>query len=109
MRLISQTCTAIGFCLALSLTARDAAAAPPTIDTTARTAIAMDFATGAVLLDKGADQRIPPASMSKIMTAYVVFDDLKKGQATLEDVFRYLTHAASAGPSVARIIESLNS
>jgi len=38
-----------------------------------------------VLLDKGADERIPPASMSKIMTAYVVFGMLKEGRAALTD------------------------
>ena len=41
--------------------------------------------TGTVLLDKAADERMPPASMSKIMTAYVVFDMLKQGRAKLED------------------------
>ncbi len=40
----------------------------------ARNGFVIDFDTGAVLLDKDADERIPPASMSKMMTAYVVFD-----------------------------------
>jgi D-alanyl-D-alanine carboxypeptidase (penicillin-binding protein 5/6) len=56
------------------------------IDTQARNAIIVDFETGAVLLDKGADQRMPPASMSKIMTAYMVYDALKKGRLSLEDI-----------------------
>ena len=38
-----------------------------------------------MLLDKNADERIPPASMSKLMTAYVVFDYLKQGRAKLDD------------------------
>jgi serine-type D-Ala-D-Ala carboxypeptidase (penicillin-binding protein 5/6) len=58
---------------------------PPTIDTSAQHAIVVDFNTGTVLLDKGADERLEPASLSKMMTAYVVFDYIKKGQATLED------------------------
>jgi D-alanyl-D-alanine carboxypeptidase (penicillin-binding protein 5/6) len=70
---------------ACALIAADAAAAPPTIDTSARTAIVLDFDTGAVLFDKGADQRIPPASMSKIMTAYVVYSYLKAGRVKLDD------------------------
>jgi serine-type D-Ala-D-Ala carboxypeptidase (penicillin-binding protein 5/6) len=61
-------------------------AAPPTIDTSARNAFIVDFDTGAVLLDKGADQRMPPASMSKMMAEYVVFDFLKSGKATLDDM-----------------------
>jgi len=56
------------------------------IDTQARNAIIVDFDTGAVLLDKGADQRMPPASMSKIMTAYLVYDALKTGHLSLEDI-----------------------
>jgi serine-type D-Ala-D-Ala carboxypeptidase (penicillin-binding protein 5/6) len=71
--------------LALVLVAADAWAAPPTIDTSAKTAIVIDFDTGATLYDKGADVRIPPASMSKIMTAYVVYSYLKAGRVKLDD------------------------
>jgi D-alanyl-D-alanine carboxypeptidase (penicillin-binding protein 5/6) len=55
------------------------------IETQARHALIIEMETGAVLLDKGADERIPPASMSKIMTAYVVFGMLKEGRAKLTD------------------------
>ena len=74
--------------------ARPATPAPPPaaetaptigIDTEARRAIIVEVETGAVLLDKGADERIPPASMSKMMTAYIVFGMLKSGRAKLTD------------------------
>jgi serine-type D-Ala-D-Ala carboxypeptidase (penicillin-binding protein 5/6) len=55
------------------------------IETQAKHAFILEVETGTVLLDKGADERIPPASMSKIMTAYLVFDMLKGGRASLED------------------------
>ena len=55
------------------------------IDTQAKHALIVEVETGEVLLDKAAEERMPPASMSKIMTAYVVFDMLKKGQAKLDD------------------------
>ena len=45
----------------------------------------MEVETGTVLLDKNADERMPPASMSKLMTAYVVFDDAEEGRAKLDD------------------------
>jgi serine-type D-Ala-D-Ala carboxypeptidase (penicillin-binding protein 5/6) len=45
----------------------------------------MEVETGTVLLNKNAEERIPPASMSKLMTAYLVFDYLKQGRATLDD------------------------
>ena len=67
-----------------------AVVAPPAnpaggFETQARHALILEAETGAVLLDKGADERIPPASMSKIMTAYVVFGMLKEGRAKLTD------------------------
>ncbi len=71
--------------LAVAAAVEPAAAALGTIDTEARNAYIVDFDTNAVMLDKGADQRIAPASMAKIMTAYVVFDYLKKGRVSLED------------------------
>ena len=46
------------------------------VDTAARHAILVDFETGAVLLEKNPDERMPPSSMSKLMTMYVVFDML---------------------------------
>jgi D-alanyl-D-alanine carboxypeptidase (penicillin-binding protein 5/6) len=67
-----------------------APAAPPApsaigIDTQAKHALIVEVETGAVLLDKAADERMPPASMSKLMTAYVVFGLLKEGRAKLTD------------------------
>ena len=55
------------------------------IETQAKHALLLETETGVVLLDKGADERIPPASMSKIMTAYIVFGMLKEGRAALTD------------------------
>jgi serine-type D-Ala-D-Ala carboxypeptidase (penicillin-binding protein 5/6) len=68
------------------IAARTASATPAAgIDTQAAHALIIEVETGAVLLDKAADARMPPASMSKLMTAYLVFDMLKKGQAKLDD------------------------
>ena len=63
-----------------------AAAAPAAaIETTAREAIIVDATTGRVLLEKNADDSMPPASMSKIMTTYLVFERLKDGRLSLDD------------------------
>ena len=59
---------------------------PSTIDTEARNAFIVDMKTNAVLLDKGADERIAPASMSKMMFYYTVFGYLKDGKAKLDDM-----------------------
>lgn len=55
------------------------------IETSAREAILVDVATGAVLLNKNADERMPPASMSKIMTVYMVFSRLRDGRLSMDD------------------------
>lgn len=57
------------------------------IETAAKQAIMIDITTGAVLLNKNADQRMPPSSMSKIMTIYKVFERLKDGRLSLNDTF----------------------
>jgi D-alanyl-D-alanine carboxypeptidase (penicillin-binding protein 5/6) len=68
-------------CLTGALAASQAAA----FETAAREAILIDAATGAVLLEKDADVSMPPASMSKIMTIYMVFESLKDGRLSLDD------------------------
>ena len=50
------------------------------LDTVAKQAFVVDFDTDAVLLEKNADERMPPSSMSKLMTMYMVFDMLKQGR-----------------------------
>ncbi len=72
---------------------RVAPAPPPTgnpaqtplgpIDTAAKWALIMDYNTGATLLDKEGDVPMPPSSMTKLMTAYIVYGMLKSGRLQL--------------------------
>ncbi len=50
------------------------------VDTAARYAIIVDYNTGATLFDKQADEPMAPSSMTKLMTAYIVYGKLKSGQ-----------------------------
>ncbi len=59
--------------------------AAPQFETPAPVAFMTDLSSGAVLFAKDADRRMPPASMAKMMTAYVAFDLIKKGQLKLSD------------------------
>lgn len=67
------------------------------IDTSAREAIVVEATTGRVLFEKNADQRMPPASMSKLMTVYMVFSRLRDGSLSLEDTFRVSENAWRRG------------
>jgi serine-type D-Ala-D-Ala carboxypeptidase (penicillin-binding protein 5/6) len=53
-----------------------------------------------VLLEKHADQPMPPASMSKIMTAYMVFSELRDGKLKLDDTFPVSENAWRKGGCV---------
>lgn len=55
--------------------------------TKAKYAILMDYQSGTVLFQKNADEPMEPASMAKLMTIAVVFDQLKKGRISLDDEF----------------------
>ena len=56
-------------------------------DTSAKNVLLMDFDTNQVLFSKNSDKKIYPASMSKLMTLYILFDSLDKGIVSLEDTF----------------------
>ena len=71
------------FGFSLTLGVQNTKAAP--IETAAKQAIVLDYDTGAVLLDKNADEQMPTSSMSKVMTMVVVFDALKSGHIKLDD------------------------
>ncbi|KKC27486.1 D-alanyl-D-alanine carboxypeptidase family protein [Sphingomonas sp. SRS2] len=68
----------------LLLAGLPAQAAAPVFDTPAPVAFIKDLSSGAVLYAKNPDQRMPPASMAKIMTVYVAFDLIRKGELKLD-------------------------
>ncbi len=67
------------------------------IETKARNMILMDYDTGQYLYTKDADKKIPPASMSKLMTVYIIFSKLKDGSLSLDDTFTVSENAWRKG------------
>ena len=67
---------------ALLLTTTATAKAPP-FETPAKVAYLVDLSSGAVLLSKNADMRMPPASMAKMMTTNVAFELIDRGELAL--------------------------
>lgn len=74
--LILATATSVLFASA-------APAAAPQFDTDAKVAYLLDLSSGAPLYEKNADQRMPPASLAKMMTTEVAFELIDKGQLSL--------------------------
>lgn len=67
--------------------------------TPARSAYIVDLSSGAVLLEKAVDLPQPPASMSKLMTLYMVFEALDQGLISMSDTFRTSKRASQMGGS----------
>ena len=68
-------------------------------DTRATAAWVFDETTQTVLLAKNADQPLPPASMSKLMTLNMLFEALQDGRVTMDTTFAVSTKARSMGGS----------
>lgn len=68
-------------------------------DTQARAAWVYDLTTDTLLLSKNADEPLPPASMSKLMTLDLLFEALKDGRVRLDDRFAVSSRARAMGGS----------
>ena len=69
------------------------------IDTKASYAILLDHQTKEVIFEKNADQKIDPASMTKIMTVYVIFDHIINSNLSLDDICTVSPQAYRMGGS----------
>ena len=65
----------------------------------ATSAFVIDQTTGTVLLNKNADQMLPPASMSKLMTLYITFEALRDERLALDDKLPVSQFAMAYGGS----------
>ncbi|WP_267435996.1 serine hydrolase [Erwinia psidii] len=72
------------FCILLSPARAEQAPTPPQVD--AKAWILMDYRSGKVLTESHADDRLDPASLTKIMASYVVGHAIKSGKITADDM-----------------------
>jgi len=56
------------------------------VETVARQMLLIDYDTGTVIFEKNADELMPPSSMSKLMTAFMVFEQLQAGKLRMDDM-----------------------
>ncbi len=73
----------IGVSVSLGAVAANAAIEPPVMDNTAY--ILMDYNTGEILAQKNANQPLPPASLTKMMTSYIIEQRLESGDLTEDE------------------------
>ncbi|GAK32838.1 D-alanyl-D-alanine carboxypeptidase DacA [alpha proteobacterium Q-1] len=74
--------------MAALLVAAPLAAVAQGLETSARHALLMEMETGDVLFSKDPETPFPPASMSKMMTVYLAFDQIRAGSLSLDDTTR---------------------
>ena len=79
-----------------------AAAEPAEPQITADSAIVIDYDTGEALYEKDADTMRVPASMTKVMTAYIIFEELEAGDLTLDTLVPISDFAADISRNQAR-------
>ncbi len=85
--------------LVVCLTRPDAAYGQAGFDTSAPAALLIDYDTSTVLFEKNADKAVPPASLTKLMTLEILFQELQQGKVSLDDTFTVSEHAwRSGGP-----------
>jgi D-alanyl-D-alanine carboxypeptidase (penicillin-binding protein 5/6) len=70
--------------------------APPSVAATAY--LLMDANSGEILIEQNADQRLPPASLTKLMTSYVVSYELERGQISNDDMVTISKNAWAQNP-----------
>lgn len=71
-------------------------------ETKAQQVLLIEASTGTVLLAKGEDKPLPPASLAKLMTLDVVFDAIRRREIGLETVYKVSEHAWRTGGAPSR-------
>jgi D-alanyl-D-alanine carboxypeptidase len=97
--IVRRTMAALAILLTLSLTAAPAATPVVAQENLKYAAIVVDAQSGEVMFARHADDPRFPASITKVMTLYMVFEALEQGKIKLDDVIRVSAHAASQPPS----------
>ena len=72
--------------------------AKPSVD--ASSWLLMDYETGQIILEENADQELPPASLTKMMTSYIIADQLHKGNINNEDEVLISENAWAQNPKL---------
>lgn len=87
------------FVCLVALVVAAACSQPQAVDAAPYAAIVQDARTGEVLYSKNAESRLHPASLTKMMTLYITFEEIQRGRLTLDTMVTVTKNAASQPPS----------
>ncbi len=73
--------------------------AAPALDLSAKSAVVMEAGSGTILYEKEKDKELPPASVTKVMSLLLIFQEIDSGKLKLSDKVTVSEHAASMGGS----------
>ena len=76
-----------------------ATSAVPNLNLTAESAVVMEAGTGTLIYEKEKDKELPPASVTKVMSLLLIFQEIDSGKLKLDDKITVSEHAASIGGS----------
>lgn len=93
---VTLVCYMIILCLLMPLTVT---AKELDFNLKSESALLMDFNSGEIIYQKNSNQKLPPASITKVMTMLLVMEALEEGRAKLADTITVSEHAASMGGS----------
>ncbi|OCT12470.1 D-alanyl-D-alanine carboxypeptidase [Paenibacillus pectinilyticus] len=98
--LISFICLQLGVMLVLpSIYAAETKSQPVDLTPNAQSAVLMDADTGTVIAEKNKDVKLPPASITKIMTMLLIMEAIDKGSLKMDEKVGVSEYAASMGGS----------
>lgn len=69
------------------------------LDVKSKSVVLMEKTTGDVIIEKNSEEKLSPASITKIMTLILIFDNIKSGNIKLDDIVTTSEHAKSMGGS----------
>ncbi len=95
---VSSECDISDISVPIDNTVTDAAIGTQ-LDIKAKSAILMEVNTGKILYEQNADEKLPPASITKIMSLLLVMEAIDSGKMSVEDVVTASEHACSMGGS----------
>ena len=100
MRKHYSTCLTLILIILLGLSNISSAfATQPPFDIQAKSAILMDYETGTILYEKDSHEKLPIASLVKIMTILLALEAVDEGKISLDETVQISEHASSMGGS----------